>query len=312
MPADNEENENNSTDNSQSAIGEDSFTVTALVPENIAAPIVVYDDNAALRAAIVERCTARHLGAEWKAAGLYLLVDRCDAGGKWGVYVGKAPSGIGNRVKSHVRTKENWYRALLVERDTTHGFDSAQIGWLEGKLYDILKAADNARLSNKIRPGDETLASYDRQALETVLVSMLRLLRLMGHEPSSGDDTDPATGSARKGRYYGVTLAQVMEAGQIEAGDVLVSTNGAWPARARVTSDARIAMDGELYDTPSGAASAARNGPANGWEFWARRTPMGSVSLSTMRAKLLEQTTSQAETSVNRPDWSSVVGRRTL
>ena len=268
----------------------DSLTVTVLVPENAASPIVVFDDNAALKAAIVERSAARHLTDEWDVAGLYILVDRCDSDGGWGVYVGKAPAGIRDRIKSHLRTKDTWYRALLVRRDTTHGFNSAQIGWLEGRLYDLLKASDGARLSNKVRPGDETLAPYDRQALEMVLVSIQRLMRLLGHDPSSGDDTEPPPGKGSS-HHYGVKLAQLVDAGLIEAGDVLVSTNGAWPARAKITSDARIAMDDELYETPSGAACAAKNGPANGWDFWARQTPTGSVPLSTLRAELLEKST---------------------
>lgn len=115
-------------------------------------------------------------------------------------------------------------------------------------------------------------------------------MRLLGHDPSSGDDTDTPAGTVSS-RHYGVKLAQLVDAGLIEAGDVLVSTNGAWPARARITSDARIAMDDELYETPSGAACAAKNGPANGWDFWARQTPGGSVPLSTLRAELLEQLT---------------------
>ena len=274
----------------EQAMDLDSLTVTVLVPENAASPIVVFDDNAALKAAIVERGTARHLTDEWNVAGLYILVDRCDADGGWGVYVGKAPSGIRDRIKSHLRHKDTWYRALLVRRDTTHGFNSAQIGWLEGRLYDLLKASDGARLSNKVRPGDETLAPYDRHALEMVLVSVQRLMRLLGHDPSSGDDTDTEAGTVSS-RHYGVKLAQLVDAGLIEAGDVLVSTNGAWPARARITSDARIAMDDEFYETPSGAACAVKNGPANGWDFWARQTPTGSVPLSTLRAEFLEQST---------------------
>ena len=172
----------------------DSLTVTVLVPENAVSPIVVFDDNAALKAAIVERGAAKHLTAEWDAAGLYILVDRCDPEGFWGAYVGKAPSGIKDRIRTHLRNKDTWYRALLIRRDTTHGFNSAQIGWLEGRLYDLLKASDDARLSNKVRPGDETLAPYDRHALEMVLVSIQRLMRLLGHDPSSGDDTDTSPG----------------------------------------------------------------------------------------------------------------------
>ena len=119
----------------EQAMDLDSLTVTVLVPENAVSPIVVFDDNAALKAAIVEHGAARHLTDEWDVAGFYILVDRCDADGGWGVYVGKAPSGIRDRIKSHLRNKDTWYRALLVRRDTTHGFNSAQIGWLEGRLW---------------------------------------------------------------------------------------------------------------------------------------------------------------------------------
>ena len=72
---------------------QDSLTVTVLVPENAVSSIVVFDDNAALKAAIVERGAARHLAAEWDVAGLYILVDRCDGDGGWGVYVGKGAVG---------------------------------------------------------------------------------------------------------------------------------------------------------------------------------------------------------------------------
>ena len=89
-----------------------------------------------------------------------------------------------------------------------------------------------------------------------VLVSIQRLMRLLGHDPSSGDDTDTSSGKGSS-RRYGVKLAQLLEAGLIKADDVLVSTNGVWSARARITSDARIVMDGEFYETPSGAACAA-------------------------------------------------------
>ena len=123
-----------------------------------------------------------------------------------------------------------------------------------------------------------------------VLVSVQRLMRLMGHDPSSGDDTDTPSGSGGI-HHYGIKLAQLVDAGLIEAGDVLVSTNGAWHARARITSDARISMDGDLYETPSAAASAVTNRSANGWDFWARQTPTGSVPLSTLRVEFLEQST---------------------
>ena len=253
----------------------DTLTMTALVPDNAAAPTVVFDDNAALKLAIVERSGARKLGDEWAAAD-----------GGWGVYVGKAPAGIKARISNHLRNKDHWYRALLVQRDTTHGFNSAQIGWLEGRLYEIFKAAENARLHNSVRPGDETLAPYDRQALEMVLVSIQRVMRLLGHDSSSGDDNGEGK---RSSRYYGIKLADLFQAGLIKVGDVLVSTNGAWPANARISSEGNIAMDGQEFEHPSRAAIAVKGGSSNGWDFWARRTPTGPVRLSTLRDEYLEQ-----------------------
>jgi len=93
---------------------------------------------------------------------------------------------------SHLRDQDSWYRALLVQRDTTHGFTSAQLSWLERQLHDVLAAAKNVRLSNKTRPVEETLGSSERQALEMVHASIQRTLRLIGHDLSRGDDTDSA------------------------------------------------------------------------------------------------------------------------
>ena len=66
-----------------------------------------------------------------------------------------------------------------------------------------------------------------------VLVSIQRLMRLLGHDPFSRDDTETSPGRGSS-HHYGVKLAQLVDAGLIEAGDVLVSTNGAWSAPTRI------------------------------------------------------------------------------
>jgi len=43
-----------------------------------------------------------------------------------------------------------------------------------------------------------------------------------------------------------------------------VSTNGAWPATARIAAEGNIAMDGQEFRNPSSAAIAVKGGPANG------------------------------------------------
>lgn len=51
--------------------------------------------------AVDERCGAHLLGDEWDIAGDYILVDRVDADGYYGAYVGQAPAGLRSRLGNH-------------------------------------------------------------------------------------------------------------------------------------------------------------------------------------------------------------------
>ena len=185
-------------------------------------PIVVYDSQAALRLAIVEREAIAVLDAAWDAAGVYLLLwptaDQSD--GRLPVYIGEAAQGLRKRVTQHVAGKEGWQRALLVARDTRYGFNSAQVGWLEGRLWSLALAADRVRPTNKTQPRDETLPDYDRAVLETVVVPVARLLRLLGYPLSPRDEDLKAPSKA----HYGTTLQDLLAAGLLREGETLVFT----------------------------------------------------------------------------------------
>ncbi len=272
---------------------EDVLPFTVLVAETPAVPIEVYDQSAALRMAVVDR-SAAHLisGDEWDVPGVYVLLDRPNAEGDWEVHVGKAPAGVRARLQQHVKGKDHWYRAVLIRRDTTFGFNSAQIGWLEGRLYDLFVAAANAKLHNGVRPSDETLPPYDRQMLESVVLPVARSLRVLGHDPATPDDA-ALVGPKKTSRFYGITVPQLMGQGLLAAETEIVSTNGAWPASGRVLADGRIEMGGTVFETPSAAAAAVKGGAANGWDFWAVEGSTGRVTLATLRARYLEQTAGQ-------------------
>lgn len=279
----------------------DSLPFTVLVPETAAAPIEVYDQHAALRLAIVERSGSHLIGGEWDVPGVYILLDPPTPEGRWGAYVGKAPAGIATRLSDHLRKRDHWSRALLVRRDTTFGFNSAQIGYLEGRLYDLLQAAELAQLSNSQRPGDETVPPYDRQILDSAVIPISRLLRLIGYDPSTEDDEIPSPNS-RTSRFYGITVGDLIKHGLIEVGAHLVSTNGAWPATGRILDDGSIETDHGVFAKPSAAASAAKDGGvANGWEFWAVETPTGRIPLATLRARYLEMREANPGTSSRQP-----------
>lgn len=269
----------------------DLLPLTTLLPETAADPVVIYDSSAALRFAVAERDFVSRLGDEWDEPGNYILLDPTDPDGTWGCYVGKAaPGGVKSRLAAHARSKDHWRRAVIIQRDTTHGFNSAQVAWLEGRIYDLLAAADDAKLHNGNRPSDETLPAFERAMLEACVLPVRRVLRLLGHDPATTDDSSgPVAVKTRTNRFYGVKLAEIIEAGLIAPGTRLVSTNGAWPAEAVIVAGG-VEYAGKVYPTPSGAAIAVKQGQsANGWDFWAADTPNGKVPLSVYRSRYQDQ-----------------------
>ncbi|MGW2306491.1 restriction system modified-DNA reader domain-containing protein [Actinomadura luteofluorescens] len=274
----------------------DSLATNVVIPGSAQEPIEVYIDHVALRMAIVERAGARTIGSDWDVAGVYALLDPTASDGTWGVYMGKAPAGIRSRLSTHLSQKDHWSRAVLVRRDTRYGFHSAQVGWLEGRLYDLLDAASNARLHNIRRPVDETLPPHDRQMLESCVMPFVRVLRLLGHDASVAsaklEPTLPpprvSSGSNKRLRrkIHG-TVRDLLAAGLLEAQAKIVSTSPARPAEATVLPDGRIEYDGRLFASPSGAADYVTKGSENGWTFWAVDTDIGRVTLDSLRKRLV-------------------------
>lgn len=266
----------------------DVLPVTALVPEGVGEPIVIYDPQAALRLAIVERDHVGRLDSSWDVPGLYCLLYPISGEGEFEIYIGKAPMGLRNRVGSHVAGKvDGWVRAMLINRDTTHGFSSAHVGWLEGRLWSQAFASANGTPTNKNRPKDETLPDYDRAVLETYLVPIGRVLRLLGYglEP---EDEVPTAKAATPKQKYGVTVADLISAVYVKAGDSLVFTYPGHPASAVVQADGSIVVDVTRYETLSAAAGALRGGSTNGWQYWAITEPSGNqVPMADLRARYL-------------------------
>jgi hypothetical protein len=84
-------------------------------------------------------------------------------------------------------------------------------------------------------------------------------------------------GHTNEGRHGGAgttqgeaTVGDLLKAGLLVPEQVLVSGNGTYPdARATVTADGLLEVDGKYYETPSGAGKAATKRRAvNGWWFW--------------------------------------------
>lgn len=263
----------------------DGLPITVLVPESPRRPIVVYDSQAALRLAIVDRDSVVFLDEAWDSPGIYFLLwpipDAID--GRLPIYVGQAAQGLRKRIGQHVNGKEGWHRALVIARDTKYGFNSAQVGWLEGRMWKSALAAEHVRPTNKTQPRDETLPDYDQAVLETVVIPIQRVMRLLGYslDPHDDDAASPTTKA-----HYGVTLKDLLAAGKLRVGDTLVFTYPGHPASGTVLADGSLDVGGSVYSSPSSAAAMVRGGATNGWQYWALADGNGSKALAFLRAEL--------------------------
>lgn len=71
-----------------------------------------------------------------------------------------------------------------------------------------------------------------------------------------------------------VEIKHLVAAGLLEPGTQLTPREGRWSSRrAFVRDDGRLEVDGQLFDTPSGAGLFVKGGVTNGWAFW--RLPDG-------------------------------------
>lgn len=268
----------------------DDLPITSLIPESSRHPILLYDQHAALRLALIEREGVSFLPPAWEAAGVYLLLYPTDTDGTFPVYVGKAPAGLRSRVLNHAVNKDRWIRALLVVRDTSFGFNSAQVGWLEGRLWTLAHASARGKLVNGNQPKDETLAPYERAALEPAILPIQRILRLIGYSLEPEDEE--AGPKAIRRAQHGVTVQDLMQAGDVAAGAQIHFTWPGYDASAVIVASGQIELDGKLYSSLSAAGQAVRGGATNGWAHWAIRNSNGNdVSMAEIRAQHLARGT---------------------
>lgn len=90
---------------------------------------------------------------------------------------------------------------MIVRSRDEDGFNSAEAGWLEGRLWDILDGAPAAQLVGK-KGDDQTLPQHDRERLEQYIPAITAVLRAIGASPDTPDQrvTPPEEG-AQAQRY---------------------------------------------------------------------------------------------------------------
>lgn len=237
----------------------------------------------------MRRDVARLPEVEWATPGIYVLISD---DGTQNVYVGKS-TGLRSRVLQHkVKNSQvpNWSRAVLVKRDTTNGFTSSDVGYLEGRLSAELEAIPGILVAKGKADGDSTLPSHMQMSLDALLSSILAAVRLAGidtHRKDEDDELAPAHGFMRTAIRG--TVADLVARGLLHAGAELHCTRAGRQGRGTVASDGQIIVDGVGYKAPSRAAGASLGADTStgfgGWEMW----HVGSLSgptLASLRAQL--------------------------
>jgi hypothetical protein len=87
-------------------------------------------------------------------------------------------------------------------------------------------------------------------------------------------------------RQYSVRVTDLFDAGIFFPGSVVISPTD--DVQALVHADGSFELDGNVYDSPSGASDAAHGGGTNGWAYWYADTPEGLRSLAALRLDLLK------------------------
>jgi hypothetical protein len=95
--------------------------------------------------------------------------------------------------------------------------------------------------------------------------------------------------------FHSVDLADLLSAGLINPGQMIAPKQQELRDRTgRVLSDGRIDIDGQVFETPSGAGYHLRKRATNGWSFWLV-DPNTKKSLASIRREYLEKSSLESE-----------------
>jgi hypothetical protein len=248
------------------------------VPSLSTAPIVADFASHALRAAYV---MARHLtwlpSSEWDCPGVYVMLT---GDGKT-VYVGQSTKLRGRLLHHRARPPLPWVRAIVIKRDTSHGFNSAEIGYLEGRLSAELSAVAGMHVLKGKVDQDATLPPHMLIALDELLPSMVAAVRLSGIDTHKEADI-PENAVQRKGHtQIPGSIADLLARGLLHAGAELHLRQGGRAAIGTVTTQGEVIVAGVAYASPSRAAASALGlQSSNGWAAW----HVGSINGPTLAA----------------------------
>lgn len=263
--------------------------VTFVVPGSSTEPMELKVLHSGLRMVLVSRESIGLLDESWRVLGVYFLVGAAEDPDRYRAYVGEVgKSTLVQRVRQHAVKKDWWSRALLIASSSDE-FNSAEIGCLEGRLYDVLNNAVACDVMNGNRPGDESLSLRERRVLERYVEPIMAALRACGAPPDTADQK-PTKKGKRTHTHYSETVTDLINAGLLKPETKLHPLRKGLTDTATVLADGRLQVGSVIHETLSAAAKAvAGTSSEPGWNFWGAPSGAGGfVPLAKLREKLRE------------------------
>ena len=145
-------------------------------------PVVIDFTTHALTAGLIDREHVHRLDRkQWNCPGVYILIGRSGRE----AYVGKSTT-MRTRFLSHrSNPKLDWWRAVAVYRDSSRGFNTAEIGFLEGRVTDALEEYEGLRIAVEQRDDDLSLTASHQMALKEFVPTIVTAVRIAGLDLST-------------------------------------------------------------------------------------------------------------------------------
>lgn len=267
------------------------LTAGTQIPADPAAPIRFDFELHALQVAFVDEAHVNRLSQDWQRPGVYVLIGGISPKTKTELYVGKSVDVRQRLINHRRRPKLPWWRAVAVIRDTTTGFDSAQVGYLEGRLAQELRARPGVSVCEGVETLDVTLPTFARSPLDEFVGTILEALRIAGVDLRSDVDEGPETEQVSSGKSHKAvpgTVKDLLAAGLLQAGSHLTAERevrgNPMKLEAEVSASGELIFSGVAYRNPTKPAVIGFDlRSTNGWTAW--RTTEGKT-LADLRAEL--------------------------
>lgn len=152
----------------------------------------------------------------------------------------------------------------------------------DGGKREALKRKDVLLLNRTLESFDE--GSWSDEAIERRTEALTRQILAIWPAPPGYKS---ATARSAASEAPAADVADLLAAELLVAGQKLLPVSPAWKSRtAVILPDGRIDVDGQVYETPSGAGRAVRGRSTNGWTFWLV-DPTTKKSLASVRREYL-------------------------